>query len=116
MKIYELEIIETGTSRPADRENTYVFSTIHESFESLESVESYLIERYGKLPTRPVYIDTADGTTKQTGYCKSFWNKDWSHIKNNEIWHVYDYDFSQDYYVTKRIFMSKNGSIKVARL
>jgi hypothetical protein len=37
-------------------------------------------------------------------------------IKNNEIWHVYDYDFSQDYYVTKRIFMSKNGSIKVARL
>jgi hypothetical protein len=32
---------------------------------------------------------------------------------NNEIWHVYDYDFSQDYYCFKSINMTKNGSVKV---
>ena len=83
MTNYELEIIETGTTRPADRENTYVFNTIHESFESLELVESYLIDRYGKRPSRPIYIDTADGTIKQAGYCRSFWNKDWSHMSKS---------------------------------
>jgi hypothetical protein len=89
MKRYELEIIETGTSRPADKENSHVFSIIQESFESLESVESYLIDRYGKLPNRPIYIDTADGTIKQAGYCRSFWNKDISHMSKS--WYQTDW-------------------------
>ena len=83
MKCYELEIIETATNRPADQENAHVFNTIRESFASLELVESYLIDRYGKRPSRPIYIDTADGTIKQAGYCGSFWNKDWSHMSKS---------------------------------
>lgn len=34
-------------------------------------------------------------------------------LKDGECWHIYDYDFMQDTYVTKRIFMNKKGEVKV---
>jgi phage antirepressor YoqD-like protein len=37
-------------------------------------------------------------------------------IKDGEKWHVYDFDFSQSYYVDKRIFRSNTGAIKVASI
>jgi len=37
-------------------------------------------------------------------------------IKDGEKWHVYDFDFSQSYYVDKRIYRSNTGSIKVASI
>jgi len=37
-------------------------------------------------------------------------------LKDGETWHVYDLDFSQTLYVDKRIFKSRNGSIKVASI
>lgn len=37
-------------------------------------------------------------------------------LKDGETWHVYDLDFSQTVYVDKRIFKSRNGSIKVASI
>ena len=37
-------------------------------------------------------------------------------IKNdNEVWHVYDYDFTQDYYVTSRLSIYK-GQVKLKSL
>ena len=35
-------------------------------------------------------------------------------LKDGEKWHVYDLDYSQTFYVDKRIFRSSDGSIKVA--
>jgi hypothetical protein len=32
---------------------------------------------------------------------------------NNEKWHVYDYDFSQENYCFKSINLTKKGSVKV---
>ena len=43
-------------------------------------------------------------------------NADKYKLKEGETWHVYDLDFSQTFYVDKRIFKSKNGSIKVANI
>ena len=37
-------------------------------------------------------------------------------LKEGECWHLYDYDFSQDYYVEKRIYMTKSGSVKTISL
>jgi hypothetical protein len=33
-------------------------------------------------------------------------------LKENEKWFVYDYDFSQDIYTDKKIYISNNGTIK----
>jgi hypothetical protein len=41
-------------------------------------------------------------------------NKNRYKLSDNEKWHVYDHDITQDFYVLKRIYISKNGSIKVA--
>lgn len=40
-------------------------------------------------------------------------NKYLLNTNNNEIWHVYDYDFMQDDYCFKSVNMTKNGSVKV---
>lgn len=37
-------------------------------------------------------------------------------LNDGEKWHVYDYDFSQDNYVFRRIYLSKNGVVKSADL
>lgn len=43
-------------------------------------------------------------------------NKTGYKINNsNEVWHSYDYDFSQDYYVDKKIFMY-NGKLTISTL
>ena len=38
------------------------------------------------------------------------------HLRENEKWYLYDYDFTQDFYVNKRIFISKDRQIKIALL
>lgn len=37
-------------------------------------------------------------------------------IKTSEKWHVYDFDIGMEMYVSRRIFISKSGEIKVANL
>lgn len=43
-------------------------------------------------------------------------NKNKYQLKEGECWYVYDYDFGQDLFVTEKIFIAKNGSIKVAHV
>ena len=43
-------------------------------------------------------------------------NKNNYKLKEGEKWHVYDYDFSQDFYVEHRIWISNKGKIKAAWL
>lgn len=43
-------------------------------------------------------------------------NKNNYKLKDGEKWHVYDYDFSQDFYVEQRIWLSNKGKIKAAWL
>ena len=38
------------------------------------------------------------------------------HLQEGEKWHIYDYDFTQDFYVKRRIFISKDRQIKIALL
>jgi polysaccharide pyruvyl transferase WcaK-like protein len=38
-------------------------------------------------------------------------NKNNYQLKENELWHVYDFDYTQDFYVDKRIYLYK-GSVK----
>ena len=33
-------------------------------------------------------------------------------LNDGEKWYVYDYDLTQDYYTTQKIYISSNGSIK----
>lgn len=42
-------------------------------------------------------------------------NKNRYLLKDGEKWHVYDYDFTHDFYVTSRLYIYK-GQIKVAGL
>ena len=41
-------------------------------------------------------------------------NKNQYKLVAGEKWHIYDYDYTQDFYVNCRIFIAKNGHIKVA--
>jgi hypothetical protein len=43
-------------------------------------------------------------------------NKNQYKLNDGEKWHVYDYDYTQDFYVNLRIFIAKNGYIKIATL
>jgi hypothetical protein len=43
-------------------------------------------------------------------------NKNKYKITESEKWHVYDYDFMQDYYTQHRIFITNKGQIKYARI
>jgi len=33
-------------------------------------------------------------------------------LNKNEKWYIYDYDFTQDFYVNYKIYLSKTGAIK----
>ena len=37
-------------------------------------------------------------------------------IKDGEKWHVYDYDFSMENYVERRIWMTRNGIVRTGWL
>lgn len=41
-------------------------------------------------------------------------NKNKYKLVAGEKWHVYDYDYTQEFYVNCRIFIARNGHIKVA--
>lgn len=34
-------------------------------------------------------------------------------LRENEKWHIYDYDYTQEYYVNRRIFISRDRQIKI---
>lgn len=37
-------------------------------------------------------------------------------LNDGEMWHVYDFDFSQESYVFERIYIAKGGAVKAARI
>jgi len=82
---YKLTIDETGCSCPRLQDTTQ-FNVIVETFKTLPEIEKYIIDRYGKMPSkkRKVYIDTKTEPNKEIGFLYSFWNKDWSH--NSKSW------------------------------
>ena len=63
MKTIELQIDETGRGNLKD--NPSRFDTVRESFESIDDLKNYLIERYGKMPKgrNKVFIDNKSGET-----------------------------------------------------
>jgi hypothetical protein len=43
-------------------------------------------------------------------------NKNKYKLSDGEKWHVYDYDYTQEFYVNFRIFITRNGHVKVGCL
>ncbi len=89
---YKLIIDETGADSPKNSlEHSTRFNVIEESFYSLDDLKEYLVDRYGKMPSkkRKIYIDTKDGVSKEVGFLHSFWNKDISHDSKN--WYQTDW-------------------------
>jgi hypothetical protein len=43
-------------------------------------------------------------------------NKNKYKLSDGEKWHVYEYDYMQDFYVELRIFISNRGHIKVTSI
>lgn len=39
-------------------------------------------------------------------------NKNKYKLAEGETWHVYDYDYSQDFYVTQRIYITNKGAVR----
>jgi len=56
-------------------------NSFRERFDTIEEVERFLTERYGKLPKgrNKVYVEKKDGSTEEVGFIHSFWNRDVSH-------------------------------------
>lgn len=90
MEYYKVRITETAKNAP-QCEESHIFNDIAETFHTLDEVNEYFIDRYGKMPNkkRKVYIDTKSGETKEIGFLHSFWNKDWSH--NTKSWFQTDW-------------------------
>lgn len=43
-------------------------------------------------------------------------NKHKYQLQENEKWHLYDHDHTQEFYVNRRIYLSKDRHIKIALL
>lgn len=95
MKTLELRINETGRNSICQSEPPECFNNIKESFETIEQLKEYLIERYGKMPQgrKKIYRDTLDKDGKFVpaivGFLHSFWNQDCSH--NSKKWFQTDW-------------------------
>jgi hypothetical protein len=94
-KYFKIEINETGCDTPKDIDNSTMFNKIVETKKTIEEIEAYLKDRYGKtIPKahrekRCVYIDKNDGSVERIGFLYSFWSKDWSH--NSKSWFQTDW-------------------------
>jgi hypothetical protein len=88
MKTIELRIHETG--RMSLKEETSNLNNIKESFETVEQLKEYLVERYGKIPQgrKKIYTGT-NQNPKVIGFLHSFWNQDISH--NSAKWYQTDW-------------------------
>ena len=78
LNYFKLSIDETG--RNSLQEESQLFHTINETFETRQDLENYLIDRYGKLPNNrnKIYIDNKNESI-EIGFTYSYWNKDYSH-------------------------------------
>ena len=86
---FELQIDETGSNKPG-AENS-LFNTIKEQFNTIEDLNKFLIDRYGKMPCKrkKIYISNKENKSEVVGFLHSFWNKDWSH--NSKSWFQTDW-------------------------
>jgi hypothetical protein len=94
-KYFKLVINETGCNTPKQVDESTNFNQIVEKRKTIEEVEAYLKDRYGKtIPKahrekRCVFVDKTDGSIERVGFLYSYWNKDWSH--NTKSWFQTDW-------------------------
>ena len=101
MKSIEVRITETA--RPSLGEKPYFMNALSERFDTIEEVERFLTERYGKLPKgrNKVYVENKDGSTEEVGFTHSFWNRDVSH--DSKPWFQTDWIMIVDVVETPRL-------------
>ncbi len=86
---FKLVIDETACNSPKDTENSARFNQIVKKADTVEEIEAFLNERYGKVVSKQtrikngVYVDKEGGGAERVGFLYSFWNKDWSHNSKN---------------------------------
>jgi hypothetical protein len=88
--MYKIKITETGRH---NLKTAATFFNIKEtfSFVTLEEINAFLVNRYGKMPSKrnKVYVDDKDGNAKEIGFTHSYWNNDISH--NSKKWYQTDW-------------------------
>jgi len=95
MNYLKIVINETACNSPKVSDDTHVFNQIVEKKKTIEEVEEFLKDRYGKVISkkhrekRGVFVDDKNGQAKRVGFLFSFWNKDWSH--NSKSWFQTDW-------------------------
>lgn len=88
MKTIKLEITETGRNYLSQPPET--FDVIEESFETIEQLKKYLVERYGKIPNgRKKIYTNRNSNSEVVGFLHSYWNQDCSH--NSPKWYQTDW-------------------------
>jgi hypothetical protein len=100
MKYFKIIIDETGCSSPKGKDESRIFNQIVERQKTIEGVEEFLKDRYGKVISKQkrkqngVFIDRGN-ESEQIGFHYSFWNKDYSH--NSKKW------FQTDWIVVREV-------------
>jgi hypothetical protein len=85
----KLHITETG--RQTLKEQATRYSDVRETFETIDQLRNFLIERYGVIPkgTHKIYRDRLSGDAAIVGFLHSFWNQDISH--SSKKWYQTDW-------------------------
>jgi len=86
---YKLTITETA--RDSMKDEPSLFNKETETFDTIDAVKAYLVERYGKMPSmkNKTYYDGPDGAAIEAGFTHSYWNRDVSH--NSKSWYQTDW-------------------------
>ena len=71
-----IKITIAETARCSLRSEPQIHNEIIEYCENSNDVQSYLVNRYGKLPggRNKVYIDDCNGNAIEKGFTHSYWN------------------------------------------
>ena len=107
MRYFKVIINETG--RNSLKERAISFNQVVEKKRSVEEVESFLFDRYGKKISKRqrskngIFVDKKDGKFERAGFTHSFWNKDISH--NSKNW--FQTDWIEVYEVEEKVILLK---------
>lgn len=85
--MYKIKIACESRKNPGSKES-YIFNETIKNVKSLEEVKKYIINLYGKVPSKYIYIDTVNGP-QIVGFTYSYWNRDISH--DTKYWWQTDY-------------------------
>ena len=76
--MYRVIVTETARNTPKDLERSRIFNEDVQHFHTVDELNDFFLERYDSIPNKR-WAKIYRGEGIQCGYCRSFWNKDYSH-------------------------------------